>query len=116
MLAKVIAEGKAEELKTLVNGWKLLADKNEFSLEDVINEFRAYMPPKAKKGGKKTNPANPGAAAKVHKDLDSAGERPQPGATYNMPDGTTWTYNGKGRTPDKAIAAVKGKTWASIQA
>lgn len=83
---------RGEELKTLVNGWKLMADKKGFDITDVIAEFSHYAPKKR------------AAAARVK------------GAfMYVNPKNPEEGYRGKGPKPKwLADAIAKGKSLADF--
>jgi DNA-binding protein H-NS len=82
---RLLSGRRVEELKVLVNGWKLKADQNGLSVVDVIDEFSKYLP----KGG----------AAKASGGSTSVKGYAK-GVVYANPNGAeTWVGGTKGRQP-----------------
>jgi DNA-binding protein H-NS len=98
---RLLAGRQVEELKVLVNGWKLKADQNGLSVADVIEEFSKYLP----KGGS-TKAAKASASIKGY----------AKGVTYANPNGSeTWVGGTKGRQPPWIKDALAGgKTFEDI--
>lgn len=84
-------EKRSNELKTLVNGWKLKAEQNGFSVAEVVSEFEAYIP----SSGVATKKAR-APRGSVMKD-----EKPYvKGVAYTNPKGgDVWVGGSKGRQP-----------------
>lgn len=88
--AQSMAEAKrGEELKVLVDGWARKAQANQFSLTEVIDEFKKYLPK--------------GPAGKPRAPRGSVVKEPKPyvkGVVYKNPAGSeTWTGGSIGRQP-----------------
>lgn len=59
----------------------------------------------------------PGRRPKGRGDLDSAGNPPEIGVTYRLPNGETWTRKGKAGATKKEFAAhAKTTMWAAMKA
>jgi DNA-binding protein H-NS len=82
---RLLSSKRNEELKVLVNGWKLKADQNGLTVAEVIEEFSKYLPK--------------GNAAKGSSGSTSAKGYVK-GVTYANPNGKeTWVGGTKGRQP-----------------
>lgn len=95
--ARGLAEAKrGEELKVLVDGWAKKAQANQFSISEVIEEFKKYLPKES--AGKTRAPR--GSVARVPKPYLK-------GAVYKNPNGPeTWTGGSIGRQPPWLTALI----------
>jgi DNA-binding protein H-NS len=100
---RLLSSKRGEELKVLVNGWKMKADQNGLGVAEVIDELRKYLP----KGG---------AANGAPKSTSPKGYLK--GVVYSNPNGAeTWTGGTKGRQPPWIRAALEGgKTFEDLAA
>jgi len=118
ILAAIISEGKAAELKTLVNGWVLKAAQNDVTVQEFIDELKTHLPAKSAKKATTAKAARVPKADKVYKDWDSTKARPEVGKTYKHPTlNLTWTRKGEqGATKKEFIEAVTtgGKKWSEL--
>jgi hypothetical protein len=106
--ATELAEMKrGDEVKTLVNGWWMKADKLKITVAELIAELKTYDTGKAA--------AAPKGAAKKVLSMDNNGKMPEPGKTYVDPVGGTEYVKKAGRVPQVFVDALTaGKTWESM--
>ena len=113
LLAELAAfQDRDAKLTTLVTTLKADLDAGGYTVEEAV----ALLSPRRTRGPNKSTskPAPAGAS----KSVDKTGAKPNPGTTYALPSGETWTknQNGLGATNklfSEAIAA--GKTWADLE-
>jgi hypothetical protein len=119
-LNEAINAKRAEELKTIVNGFQMKVTASGFTIPEAIAELQTYMPivavaatPVKERAAKGTKlPHN-------YTDADSTGTRATPGVSYKHPTtGAVWTKAASGKgAPNKDFLALiqAGNTWAALQ-
>ncbi len=102
---------KTDELKTLVNGWLMKAEKIGYTLSEVIDEIKSRLPaPAAKNTALKETKEK-----KRPESMDHEGKMPEVGRTYRLDDGMEWTKKSKGANKGEfVIAILAGQTWAEL--